>query len=79
MALIPCEILRLEVFDNGEESITGNERERERERERDKRISEKFVIQAQVQYITQSSYFLFIELENTYKTKSSRSSILIEL
>ena len=33
MALIPCEILSLEVFDNGEESITGNERERERERE----------------------------------------------
>ena len=39
-----CKILSLEVFNNGEESITGNvcvcvcvcEREREREREREK-------------------------------------------
>ena len=43
MALIPCEILSLEVFDNGEESITGNETEREREREREReKIKENF-------------------------------------
>ena len=41
MALIPCENLSLEVFDNGEESITGNETKREREREREK-IKENF-------------------------------------
>ena len=43
MALIPCENLSLEVFDNGEESITGNETEREREREREReKIKENF-------------------------------------
>ena len=45
MALIPCEILSSEVFNNGEESITEKmkEKEREREREREREYKREFL------------------------------------
>ena len=73
-----CKILNLKVFDNGKESITRNGREREREK-----IKEnfwkwvKFIIQAR--RAIHNTELLFIEPKNTYKTKSSRSSILTVL
>ena len=62
MALIPCENLSLEVFDNGEESITVNETEREREREREREDKREFLKMSEnyytslIQYITKSCY-----------------------
>ena len=51
MALIPCKILSLEVFNNGEESIIERERERERERE-DKR---EFLKMSKIDYTSSKS------------------------